>query len=961
MKPTANIGAEMPFSSAGAPLTAGVVLSPGLGGAHQPVTADHDPAAKALLRRYLSEVHSFREMGNEALRNLEARLATLPPEMPAPPAVPLTAPPANRAGPASQLARPLLARPEAKSRSSAPMLSQRLSELSAYLHADLSREGELRAQPCEIELPRSPVTVRPVRPQGAPPLPAPASGSTESPAQRPQPHKIPTLPVLDRAWFEARFAALRASIDKVVEEVPIKRIEMLEAQFRELMDRLTLRENARDPRPLEASLRELATYLSDSRQWRAANEQRVRGMEDRLDRISDLVAQSHAAISATARGLEVVAKGTGDNLARATASLIISGLGEKIERSNPAERLDKLDQQMTALAGSQAVGQLEALRKEMAQIVRGHPTERLDQLGRDMAELARGNPAERIDQLGREVAHLSAQTRMSSRNTEDRLEQIETAIKDKARPVAAQTGAMSHLTPAEIAEPKTFPHDELESYLTHPPIDTDDDYDSDMIAAAQRAARLADGPERHAPSQAERVRYQIPYGDFLPEDDSPAPRAGLIVAVVILLLAGAVMLFLKAKEWMPMEPRPTPVAEERRPVSGLSKSGPLAAAERAAPDQPAAGTPGEGRALPVLTGSTPAAPLLMGRPLQLWVAKTPGGGAAPAQAAPAEVETGTRLREAAIGGDLVAQFSVGQSYLSGADGEAHLSGPDRLLKAVRWFRRAAEGGHGPSQYRLATLLELGQGTARNLDEAELWYDRAAKQGHVKAMHNLAVLSVSPSRGSVNYLTASKWFKEAADYGMIDSQFNLGVLHERGFGLPRSMEDAYFWYALAARHKDAKAEHKRDEVGRKLSSAERLIADRRVAVWSAKTRSEEINRAAEMPAAALGESRSVAPSATPPAPAAIPAPAGRPKASSAVMSAAWKADLAPQAAKQTAGAARIAEAQRLLKQMGYDPGPVDGLPGPRTEAAIRAYQRRAGIEQTGDVTEGLIVKMAFLPL
>jgi TPR repeat protein len=977
MKPTANIGAQTPFPPSGGPFGAGAVLPSGLDGEPGPeASAEHDPAAKALLRRYLSEVHSFREMGNQALRNLEARLATLPPET-APAAGTPATPAATRAAASSHLVKPLLAKAEGKSRSD-PTLSQRLNELSAYLHADLSRESEARRERAAPELPPSPVTVRPVRPQGAPPPPPLRSEPADGPLRGPQIHKIPTLPVLDRAWFEARFAALRASIDKVTQEVPLKRIEMLEGQFRELMERLTLRENARDPRPLEQSLRELATYLADSRQWQAANEQRVRGMEDRLDRISDLVAQSHAAISATARGLEVVAKGTGDNLARATASLIISGLGERIERNNPADRLDKLDRQMAALSGSQAVGQLEALRKEMAQIVRTHPGERLDQLGRDVAELARNNPAERIDQLGREVAHLSAQTRMASRNTEDRLEQIETTLKDKARAAAAMQGQMTHGPAAEMAEATPSSHDELESYLTtSQPDDTEDDYDSDMIAAAQRAARLADGPARHAPSRPEPARYQIPYGDFLPEDDSPAPRAGLIIAVAILLLAGATMLFLKAKEWTLVEPKSAPVAEEHRQTGalGAATQAPLASAHAttaSAADAAAPAPAEESRPLAVVTGSTPSAPVLGGKPLQLWVAANAPDGAQPAQPAPApEPDKAASLREAAIGGDLEAQFAVGQSYLAATDGEA-LSASERLGKAMRWFRRAAEGGHTLSQYRLATLLELGQGGQRNLDEAEQWYERAAKQGHVKAMHNLAVLAVSPARGSVNYLTASKWFREAADYGLTDSQFNLGVLYERGLGLSRSMEEAYYWYALAARQKDAKGVLKRDEIGRQLSAAERLIADQRVAAWTAKTRPGEINRtsadasaaasADSKPAAPAAATRATAPAAMPaPARAYVPALAPKPMPSAAVIGAAWKSEPLPQAVKPTASAARIAEAQRMLKQMGYDPGPIDGVPGPRTEAAIRAYQRRAGVEPTGVVTEGLIVKMAFLPL
>ncbi len=39
---------------------------------------------------------------------------------------------------------------------------------------------------------------------------------------------------------------------------------------------------------------------------------------------------------------------------------------------------------------------------------------------------------------------------------------------------------------------------------------------------------------------------------------------------------------------------------------------------------------------------------------------------------------------------------------------------------------------------------------------------------------------------------------------------------------------------------------------------------------------------------------------------------------------------------------VADTQGSLAQLGYDPGPADGLMGPRTEAAIREYQLDHGL-------------------
>jgi peptidoglycan hydrolase-like protein with peptidoglycan-binding domain len=46
------------------------------------------------------------------------------------------------------------------------------------------------------------------------------------------------------------------------------------------------------------------------------------------------------------------------------------------------------------------------------------------------------------------------------------------------------------------------------------------------------------------------------------------------------------------------------------------------------------------------------------------------------------------------------------------------------------------------------------------------------------------------------------------------------------------------------------------------------------------------------------------------------------------------------------AADVRTAQRQLKERGYYGGPVDGVIGPATENALRAYQRDRGLKATG---------------
>jgi DNA invertase Pin-like site-specific DNA recombinase len=54
-----------------------------------------------------------------------------------------------------------------------------------------------------------------------------------------------------------------------------------------------------------------------------------------------------------------------------------------------------------------------------------------------------------------------------------------------------------------------------------------------------------------------------------------------------------------------------------------------------------------------------------------------------------------------------------------------------------------------------------------------------------------------------------------------------------------------------------------------------------------------------------------------------------------------------------GSRRVREVQRRLRQLGYRPGPVDGLFGPRTRAATRWFQFKHGFEPTGRVNRSTL--------
>ena len=64
--------------------------------------------------------------------------------------------------------------------------------------------------------------------------------------------------------------------------------------------------------------------------------------------------------------------------------------------------------------------------------------------------------------------------------------------------------------------------------------------------------------------------------------------------------------------------------------------------------------------------------------------------------------------------------------------------------------------------------------------------------------------------------------------------------------------------------------------------------------------------------------------------------------------------APHVSAQTT--ADIERAQQALKQAGHDPGPVDGVMGAQTTAALKAYQKKQGLSVTGQLDAETAAKL-----
>lgn len=65
------------------------------------------------------------------------------------------------------------------------------------------------------------------------------------------------------------------------------------------------------------------------------------------------------------------------------------------------------------------------------------------------------------------------------------------------------------------------------------------------------------------------------------------------------------------------------------------------------------------------------------------------------------------------------------------------------------------------------------------------------------------------------------------------------------------------------------------------------------------------------------------------------------------------------ASPTPNTALVSRAQSLLNKLGYEVGAPDGLMGAKTRDAIKSFERKNGLQETGTVTIPLVTKLERL--
>lgn len=151
----------------------------------------------------------------------------------------------------------------------------------------------------------------------------------------------------------------------------------------------------------------------------------------------------------------------------------------------------------------------------------------------------------------------------------------------------------------------------------------------------------------------------------------------------------------------------------------------------------------------------------------------------------------TQLRQAALAGDVNAQFLVAQMHAEG-----------RLLQhdpgtGFHWFMVAANAGHALAMNMVGRCFELGQGTPVDLPLAGVWYRKAAEHGLDWGMYNQANLLATGRGMAANPKRALQLYLQAAELGHAKSMNLVGRYLEEGLETPRDLPAAHAWYRKSA--------------------------------------------------------------------------------------------------------------------------------------------------------------------
>jgi TPR repeat protein len=153
-------------------------------------------------------------------------------------------------------------------------------------------------------------------------------------------------------------------------------------------------------------------------------------------------------------------------------------------------------------------------------------------------------------------------------------------------------------------------------------------------------------------------------------------------------------------------------------------------------------------------------------------------------------------------GDAESQWRMGVYYAQWA---LPVGAESNLVKALVWYRKAADQNFAKAEYNLGNFYSLGRVVEQNPAEAVKWYRKAADQNFANAENNLALCYANGRGVETNMAESVKWYRKAADQNLDLAECNLGVAYQFGRGVETNLVEAVKWYRKAAEQNNAVAQ------------------------------------------------------------------------------------------------------------------------------------------------------------
>ena len=269
-----------------------------------------------------------------------------------------------------------------------------------------------------------------------------------------------------------------------------------------------------------------------------------------------------------------------------------------------------------------------------------------------------------------------------------------------------------------------------------------------------------------------------------------------------------------------------------------------------------------------------------------------------------------KIEGQAFAGNAEAQHDLAAIYTAGHGGVNQ-----NFDKAAFWFREASDNGIANARYNLGVLYHQGLGQERDLSRALYWYREAAKLDHAEAQYNLGIAHIEGIGTNYDPRLAAAFFERAANNGIMEAAYNLGLIYENGLLGETKPDEALLWYKIASEQGSPEAKSAMEQLAKELQIG---MDD----VNNLVNRMQQINKSVK------GR---------------IAGPENNTQSDASSVSVNSKQ-------------AMIAQVQEYLMLTGAYSGPADGINGPQTEEAIKAYQAANNLPVDGQASSDLLNSM-----